>query len=135
MMSAKPTNTLLELAEHLPAEAAAALLNLATGAVPLRRRPHPTTSMMSIGKETKTGPAGEVLESWKARRIRTGIWAAWVVSLAHFTIGVAIATRSPKRSGSERVARILLSGGHDQRRSGHAGIPQATEAVAKPAAV
>ena len=35
----------------------------------------------------------------------------------------------------QRVAGILLSGGHDQRRSGHAGIPQATEAVAKPAAV
>jgi hypothetical protein len=37
-----------------------------------------------------------------------------------------------KRVG-DGVPRVLLAGGHDQRRSGHAGIEQAAEAMAEPA--
>jgi hypothetical protein len=34
---------------------------------------------------------------------------------------------------NDGVPRVLLAGGHDQRRSGYAGIEQAAEAMAEPA--
>jgi hypothetical protein len=38
-----------------------------------------------------------------------------------------------QKTVGDGVPRVLLAGGHDQRRSGHAGIEQAAEAMAEPA--
>ncbi len=62
--------------------------------------------MMFIGRDKKTGPDGAAVQSWKARRMRMGIWSGLTISVAHFIAGPAILTRSPKSSGSVRLWRV-----------------------------
>ena len=91
------------------------------------------SSMTSIGSARNTGPVGGALQSWKARRTRIGSWSACCTSCP-FDRRPRYTDEIPeqKRVG-DGVPRVLLAGGHDQRRSGYAGIEQAAKAVAEPA--
>ena len=65
-----------------------------------------SSSMVSHGKDRKTGPTGGVKASLKARRTAMGILPAWGISALHLVNCWVISTRSPDNTGSLSSIRV-----------------------------